>query len=248
MANVETLLIVAAWLRERCQSPGSSRRLKTLSTASMSDTIPPEIAQDTTAPEKMAEAPYVAMGYCPPFPRPAHVLPNAPQKDAIHGDPHARAFQKRKKCQSRPQAHAHPPCLNKTLLICTLTRHANAKRKLALHLGSNQTRRQFHFPVCLLDGDVFEVPYPPSTDPTEHRLPHVTVPWPLVWESLGTPISDASEEKHWRKLLHRGIFVHNRQRDPNKTVLCRMHRCTRFARRRRKSSQRRGVGRRGWVQ
>ena len=25
MANVETLLIVAAWLRERCQSPGSSR-------------------------------------------------------------------------------------------------------------------------------------------------------------------------------------------------------------------------------
>ena len=66
----------------------------------------------------------------------------------------------------------------------------------------------------------------PISDPTEHRLPHVTVPWPLVWESLGTPISDASEEKHWRKLLHRGIFVHNRQRDPNKTVLCRMHGCT----------------------
>ena len=65
-----------------------------------------------------------------------------------------------------------------------------------------------------------------STDPTEHRLPHITVPWPLVWESLGTPISDASEEKHWRKLLHRGIFVHNRQRDPTKTVLCRMHGCT----------------------
>ena len=88
----------------------------------MSDTIPPEIVQDTTAPEKMAEVPYVAMGYCPPSPRPAHVLPNAPRKDAIHGDPRARAFQKRKKCLSRPhQAHARPPCLNKALLICTLT-------------------------------------------------------------------------------------------------------------------------------
>ena len=60
-------------------------------------------------------------------------------------------------------------------------------------------------------------------DPTErHRLPNVSVPWPLIWESLCTPISDATEEKHWHKLLHRGIFVHNRQRDPTKTILCRM--------------------------
>ena len=33
-----------------------------------------------------------------------------------------------------------------------------------------------------------------STDPTEHRLPNINVPWPLIWESLCTPISDATEE------------------------------------------------------
>ena len=86
----------------------------------MSATIPPEIVQDPTAPEKMAEVPYVAMGYRTPSPRPAHVLPNAPQKDAIHGNLHARDFQKRKTCLNRPQAHARLPCL-KAPLICTLT-------------------------------------------------------------------------------------------------------------------------------
>ena len=60
-------------------------------------------------------------------------------------------------------------------------------------------------------------------DPTERTdFRTLSVPWPLIWESLCTPISDATEEKHWHKLLHRGIFVHNRQRDPTKTILCRM--------------------------
>ena len=39
------------------------------------------------------------------------------------------------------------------------------------------------------------------------------IPFHLVWPSLGTPLSDATEENAWRKLLHRGIFVRNR--DPH---------------------------------
>ena len=36
--------------------------------------------------------------------------------------------------------------------------------------------------------------------------------WPLgqSWDSLGTPISDSTEEKHWRKHLRRGTYVRNR--------------------------------------
>ena len=48
-----------------------------------------------------------------------------------------------------------------------------------------------------------------NPDPKHHRLPHIRVPWDKVWESLGNPISDATEERHWRKLLHRGTFVRN---------------------------------------
>ena len=55
-----------------------------------------------------------------------------------------------------------------------------------------------------------------NSDPKHHRLPHVRVPWDKVWESLGTPISDATEERHWRKLLHRGTFVRNKQSDKSK--------------------------------
>ena len=36
------------------------------------------------------------------------------------------------------------------------------------------------------------------------------IPWNLIWPSLGTPLSDATEERDWRKLLHRGINVRNR--------------------------------------
>ena len=32
----------------------------------------------------------------------------------------------------------------------------------------------------------------------------------VIWPTLGTPLSDATEEKNWRKMLHRGIFTRNR--------------------------------------
>ena len=37
-------------------------------------------------------------------------------------------------------------------------------------------------------------------------------PWDEIWKSLGTKLSDATEECAWRKLLHRGTFVRNRDR------------------------------------
>ena len=40
-----------------------------------------------------------------------------------------------------------------------------------------------------------------------------SINWKLVWKSLGTPISDPTEEKTWRKMLHRAIIV--RSRFPN---------------------------------
>ena len=42
------------------------------------------------------------------------------------------------------------------------------------------------------------------------RFPHLEIPWNEIWKSIGTFLSDATEEKHWRKLLHRGIYVYNR--------------------------------------
>ena len=42
------------------------------------------------------------------------------------------------------------------------------------------------------------------------RMIPYTIPWKKVWRSLGTPLSDASEEKQWRKLLHCALFTCNR--------------------------------------
>ena len=39
------------------------------------------------------------------------------------------------------------------------------------------------------------------------------IPFVKVFASLGTPLSDATEERHYRKLLHRGTFVRNRDKD-----------------------------------
>ena len=58
-------------------------------------------------------------------------------------------------------------------------------------------------------------------DPKHNR--DTRVPWDtcntVCRESLGTPISDATEERHWRKLLHRGTFVRNRQSDKSKPTV-----------------------------
>ena len=42
----------------------------------------------------------------------------------------------------------------------------------------------------------------------ETAVPHPV--WKTVWSSLGTPLSDPTEEKQWRKLLQRALNTRNR--------------------------------------
>ena len=37
-----------------------------------------------------------------------------------------------------------------------------------------------------------------------------TIAWNVIWKSIGTALSDSTEEKQWRKLLHRAIFVRSK--------------------------------------
>ena len=44
----------------------------------------------------------------------------------------------------------------------------------------------------------------------QSRIQGPPIPWEKIWPTLGTPLSDATEERNWRKLLHRALFVRNR--------------------------------------
>ena len=44
----------------------------------------------------------------------------------------------------------------------------------------------------------------------QSRIRGPPIPWEKIWPTLGTPLSDATEERNWRTLLHRAIFVRNR--------------------------------------
>ena len=44
----------------------------------------------------------------------------------------------------------------------------------------------------------------------QHISPHIRIPWMRIWRSLGTPLSDPTEEKAARKLLHRAWNAKNR--------------------------------------
>ena len=37
--------------------------------------------------------------------------------------------------------------------------------------------------------------------------------WPKIWGSVGTPLSDATEERIWRRMLHRALDVRNRHKE-----------------------------------
>ena len=47
--------------------------------------------------------------------------------------------------------------------------------------------------------------------------------WLRVWKTLGTPLSDATEERTWRKMLHRALNVRNRH--PGADHACRNAHC-----------------------
>ena len=42
------------------------------------------------------------------------------------------------------------------------------------------------------------------------RIRGPPIPWDDIWPTLNTPLSDATEERNWRKMLHRAIHVRNR--------------------------------------
>ena len=52
--------------------------------------------------------------------------------------------------------------------------------------------------------------------------PQSAIPWKDIWSSLGTPLSDATEEKSYRRLLHRAINAKNRH-PKNPDHACRLH-------------------------
>lgn len=43
------------------------------------------------------------------------------------------------------------------------------------------------------------------------------IPWKRVWSSLGTPLSDPSEEKQWSKLLHRAHTQYTQTETPERS-------------------------------
>ena len=62
----------------------------------------------------------------------------------------------------------------------------------------------------------------PTCETTWPEKTGSAIPFDIIWPSLGTPLSDATEEKQWRKMLHRAINVRNRHRDATKTHQCRL--------------------------
>ena len=55
--------------------------------------------------------------------------------------------------------------------------------------------------------------------------PYNKIPFKKIFKSFGTPLSDPTEERQWRKLVQRATYVRNR--DPNEQSrvcrLCRKH-------------------------
>ena len=48
------------------------------------------------------------------------------------------------------------------------------------------------------------------------------IPFDKVFASMGTPLSDATEERQWRKLVHRATFVRNRKHKQAPQNQCRL--------------------------
>ena len=55
--------------------------------------------------------------------------------------------------------------------------------------------------------------------------PYSKIPFKKIFKSFGTPLSDPTEERQWRKLVHRATYVRNRNPKEQSHVcrLCRKH-------------------------
>ena len=64
---------------------------------------------------------------------------------------------------------------------------------------------------------------PPNCEANwQKRIRGPPIPFKDIWPTLGTPLSDATEERNWRRLLHRALFVRNRDRTAP-THACRLN-------------------------
>jgi len=64
----------------------------------------------------------------------------------------------------------------------------------------------------------------PSAETNWHSTKHAVsfpIPWQRIWKSFGTPLSDPTEEKVWRKLVNRALNVRNRDSRAT-SKLCRL--------------------------
>lgn len=100
--------------------------------------------------------------------------------------------------------------------------------------------RTKNFTICLGQASlsfILSIPYmteyqtyrnhtdaPPNCEAVWKSKLSYKVNWPRVWNSLGTPLSDATEEKFWRKMLHRALFTNTRNpEEPDGCRVCKRH-------------------------
>eukprot|EP00966_Prymnesium_polylepis_P333897 7389305-Prymnesium_polylepis.2 len=98
-----------------------------------------------------------------------------------------------------PGQDAHLP-KNKLRKLSDLTIHA-----VTDHLTSLITKAQV--PSCVKNWEAWVGPQ---------------VPFEKVFASMGTPLSDATEERQWRKLVHGATFVRDRKHKQAPENLCRL--------------------------
>ena len=53
------------------------------------------------------------------------------------------------------------------------------------------------------------------------RLDDDDIPFDIIWPSVGTELTTSEDEAVWFRFLHRGIFVHNRNREGD-SIMCRL--------------------------
>jgi hypothetical protein len=80
-------------------------------------------------------------------------------------------------------------------------------REITHHLTCQLVDPNLHLPVSELRPNCEKNWY---TKIHQHISPSLRIPWGKIWRSLGTPLSDPTEEKAARKLLHRAWNAKNR--------------------------------------
>ena len=89
-----------------------------------------------------------------------------------------------------------------------------------LTAAHDQTQKMKSLPMLTIKRITHYFTYPhterarPNCEANWQAKFSVPIPWKKIWPSLGTKISDATEERVWRIQLHRGTRVRNRMMVP----------------------------------